>query len=328
LVDVEGLADELEIDAFLDGALGRALEALEARRGEILIHDADEDQLWVRASRGTGVPPGEAPAIAMGEGICGWVGKARKPLCLADVNADPRFARREGERDTSGAVLCVPLLVRDRLVGVVKVSGTPPGNSFTHEDLDFLATLGAQIALVIENGHLFEEALSLSYLDPLTRLYNHASFRNMLEREVDRAERYGRSMTLVVIDIDEFKAYNDRYGHAAGNRALRTIGQLVCSQSRASDIVCRYGGDQFAAILPETDAKRARTFAEKVRESVDAHYFPGEAGDVAEHLTVSVGVAAYPEDAAKHVALLDMAEGALYESKFAGKNRVSAAEDI
>jgi diguanylate cyclase (GGDEF)-like protein len=322
------LGSSLGLDDILDRMLGRALDALDSGGGEVLIHDADENLLWVRASRGTGIPPTEAPAIPLGEGVCGWVGKSRKPLSLADVNADPRFAERSHERDTAGPVLCVPLIVRDRLVGVLKVSGRRGSDEYSFEDLDFLVTLGGQVALSIENSHLFEEALSLTYLDSLTRLYNHASFRNMLEREVDRAERYERPLSLVLIDVDEFKPYNDRFGHAAGSRALCTIARLICAQSRGSDIVSRYDGDQFAAILPETDAKQARAFADKVRESVDAHYFQGDAGDVAEHLTVSVGVAAYPQDAEKPVALLDLAEGALYASKFTGKNRVSTAEDI
>lgn len=322
------LGSSLDLDAILDRVLGYALAALDSRSGEVLIHDADEEVLWVRASRGTDIPPGEAPGIPLGEGICGWVGRERRPLCLEDVNADARFARRSVEHGTAGAILCVPLVVRDRLVGVIKVSGIEGGATYTPDDIDLLTTLGAQIALAIENGHLFEEVVSHTYLDSLTHLYNHASFRNMLEREIDRAERYRRPVALVFFDLDEFKPYNDRYGHAAGNRALCTIARIICSQSRDSDVVSRYGGDQFAVILPETDTKRARTFAEKVRESVDAHYFPGEAGDVPEHLTVSVGVAAYPEDAVKSVALIDMAEGALYESKFAGKNRVSADEDI
>ena len=322
------LGSPRDLPTILDRVLGYAVKALDSRSGEVLIYDADEEVLWVRASRGSSIPPGEAPGIPLGEGICGWVGRERRPLRLEDVNADARFARRTVEHESAGAILCVPLVVRDRLLGVIKVSGAEGGAPYTPVDIDLLTMLGIPIALAIENEQLFEEAVSHAYLDSLTHLYNHASFRNMLEREFDRAERYGRPVALVFLDIDEFKPYNDRYGHEAGNRALCTIARIICSQSRDSDVVSRYGGDQFAAILPETDAKSARRFAEKVRESVDAHYFPGEAGDVSEHLTVSVGVAAYPEDAEKHVALIDMAEGALYESKFAGKNRVSAGEDI
>jgi diguanylate cyclase (GGDEF)-like protein len=210
----------------------------------------------------------------------------------------------------------------------MNVNNKQGGEAYTQDDLDLLMAIASQAAVAIENANLFEETLALTYLDSLTRLYNHPSFQKMLERDLDRAKRYSHPLSLVLIDIDDFKPYNDRYGHAAGETALRTISQLICAQSRSSDIVCRYGGDQFAVLLPETDSKNAKHFAEKVRESVDAHYFRGKAGDVAENLTVSVGVAAYPEDARSQVALVDLSSDALYEAKFSGKNTVSGPGEL
>ena len=312
----------------LHSLLARAIRALDSACGAILLRDPDDDRLWVKASLGGPAPIGEQAAVPMGEAIAGWIGRERQPLRLEDVDADPRFAMRAEERGITGALLGAPLLSRDRLAGVIEIWGRHAEGGYTAEDLDVLLALGGILALAIDNTHLFEESLASSYLDSLTGLYNHATFQNLLERELDRAERYTRPLSLVLVDVDEFKPYNDRYGHPAGSKALRTIGQLICAQSRGSDVVGRYGGDQFAVLLPETDPKSALIFAEKVRASVDAHYFPGAAGDLAEHLTISIGVAAYPEDADSHVSLLDLAEGALFESKFAGKNRVSTVQDI
>ncbi len=317
-----------DTETVLHSLLARALRALDSGCGAILLLDPEDDKLWVKASLGGAAPIGEDGAIALGEGIAGWIGRERQALRLEDVNADQRFAMRDRERRITGPLLGAPLISRERLAGVIEIWGRHGEEGYAAEDLEILLALAGVLALAIDNTHLFEESLASSYLDSMTGLYNHATFQNLLERELDRAERYARPLSLLLVDIDEFKLYNDRYGHPAGSKAIRTIAQIICAQSRTSDIVSRYGGDQFAVLLPETDPKSALIFAEKVRASVDAHYFPGSAGDLAEHLTISLGVAAYPEDADSHVSLLDMAEGALFASKFAGKNRVSSAQDI
>ncbi len=322
------LGGSLQLAEVLDRILTRTLEALRSEIGSVLILDPDEEVLWLRACRGLDIAPAEATGMLLGEGISGWVAQNRKPILVEDVEADPRFARRSRERYTTRSLISTPLLIHDRLIGVMNVNNKKGGEIYTQEDLHLLVAIASQAAVAIENANLYEETVALTYLDSLTRLYNHSSFQKMLEREMERSKRYQRPLSLVVIDIDDFKPYNDRYGHGTGEEALRTIAQLICAQSRSSDILSRYGGDQFAALLPETESKSANQFADKVRESVDAHYFRGEAGDVAEHLTVSAGVAAYPEHARSHVGLLDMALEALFEAKFAGKNTVRGPGDL
>ena len=323
------LGGTLRLDDLLDRILARALDALRSEVGSILVVD-EEDGEWLRLriSRGlVGVQP-ETIRVRIGQGISGWVAQHRQPLFVEDVEADPRFARRSDERYTTRSLVSAPLLARDRLIGVMNVNNKREGAPFTRDDLDLLVAIASQAAMAIANATLHEEALALAHLDPLTRLYNHGHFQRALDREMERAERYGRPLALVLIDIDDFKPYNDRYGHARGDEALKEVADLICAQSRLSDAVGRSGEDTFAAILPETDAKGAWIFAEKVRESVAAHPFPGAAGDLTETLTVSMGVAAYPEDARDRIDLYDIADSALYAAKFAGKNRVSGAEDI
>lgn len=322
------LGSSLQLDPLLDRILTRTLEALNSEIGSVLIHDPDEEILWLRASKGLGAGANEPTAMQMGQGISGWVALHREPILVDDVEADPRFSRRNLERYTTNSLISAPLLVRDKLVGVLNVNNKREGGVYRPEDLDLLVAIASQAAVVIDNAHLYEETQAFCYLDSLTRTFNHPSFQLMLEREFERAQRYERPLSLIVIDIDEFKSYNDQYGHTAGEKAIRSISELICKQSRSSDVNCRYGGDEFAVFLPESSAANARNFAEKIRESVDSHYFPGKVGDMGEHLTVSVGIASFPEDAQTHVVLIDKAEAALFEAKFSGKNKISTAEDI
>ena len=323
------LGTPLRLDELLDRILARTLQALRADLGSILVVDNEDDKvLQLRVSRGLPVEPAEIVTIGVGEGISGWVAKQREPLLVQDVESDPRFARGDAENPMTGSFIAAPLLVRDRLFGVMS-AGNKQGNApFTAEDLDLLVAIAGQAAVAIANARFYGEALALTHLDPVTRLYNHGYFQRVLAREVERAERYERPLALVLIDVDDFKPYNDRYEHVSGDEALREIADLIHVQSRSSDIVARAGEDSFALILPETDYKGACLFAEKVRESIAAHPFPGPAGDIAVHLTVSIGVAGYPDDARDRTDLYDVADSALHASKFAGKNRVSGFEDI
>lgn len=323
------LGAALRLDELLDRILARALQALRADIGSILVVDSEDEKLLrLQVSRGLPAEPVEGVSVRAGEGISGWVAKRREPLLVQDVESDPRFPGGDVERTMTGSLIAVPLLARNRLFGVMSANSKQGNEPFTAEDLDLLVAIAGQAAVAIANARFYGEALALTHLDPVTRLYNHGYFQRVLTREIARAERYERSLALVLVDVDDFKPYNDRYEHVSGDEALREIADLIYVQSRSSDIVARAGEDSFAVVLPETDSKGAFLFAEKVRESIAAHPFPGPAGDIAVHLTVSIGVAAYPEDARDRMDLYDVADSALHSAKFAGKNRVSGFEDV
>ena len=175
-------------------------------------------------------------------------------------------------------------------------------------------------ALQKERGRLTE----MSTTDELTQLKNFRHFATRLEEEVRRADRYGHKLSLLLVDIDNFKRYNDAHGHPAGNEVLRVIGRLLRDNARATDILARFGGEEFAAILPETTKADALGLAEKMRRLIELHSFPGEEYQPNGQLTVSIGVAAVPEDTAESPLLLDAADRALYAAKHAGRNRVVA----
>jgi two-component system cell cycle response regulator len=161
----------------------------------------------------------------------------------------------------------------------------------------------------------------LANTDGLTGLFNYRSFQERLEQEINRAQRYHRPLSLIMIDIDYFKTYNDMWGHLQGDRVLSAVAQLLRQTSRASDIVARYGGEEFVLILPETDASKAETLGHRLREQVENRTFPGELKLPHKTLTISVGLASYsPPDSKED--LIQKADTALYQAKRSGRNRV------
>jgi diguanylate cyclase (GGDEF)-like protein len=168
-------------------------------------------------------------------------------------------------------------------------------------------------------GDFYKE---LSRKDGLTDLYNHRFFQQLLETEVSRAARYNRVVSLLMIDIDDFKSYNDAHGHPAGDAALRRLAGLLRTSSRNCDYAARYGGEEFAIIVPEVAADAALRMAERLRDTVEKAEFEGEEALPGGRLTVSVGVATYPTHAQGKDELLAHADGALYQAKAQGKNAV------
>jgi diguanylate cyclase (GGDEF)-like protein len=170
------------------------------------------------------------------------------------------------------------------------------------------------------------EAQDSAIIDELTQLYNFRYFKDRIENEVLRAERESSSLTLLMLDLDDFKLYNDRVGHLRGNVALQTCAQVFRKGAREVDVVSRYGGEEFAILLPGTTKDGALAIAERIRHELERTRIPGR-NDQEEHLTVSIGVASVPTDAADADQLLDRADAALYRAKAFGKNRVNLFSD-
>ncbi len=169
---------------------------------------------------------------------------------------------------------------------------------------------------------LFEQTQAMAYRDQLTGLRNYRFFSEHLPQEIARSDQYGAPLSLILIDIDDFKRYNDRHGHETGNHALAAIGGLLRAASRRVDIAARYGGEEFALILPSTPKVGARLLAERIRGNIESHPFRGEETQPEGKLTVSMGIATYPGDATSPAELVRRADRAMYHSKTEGKNQV------
>ncbi len=213
------------------------------------------------------------------------------------------------------AAVCLPLQVRERVRGVMWVHYNEP-RRVAEEDLHLLASFANQAAIAIENARLFAETRRLANTDALTGLHNHRYFYHLLDAEVKRARRYGRSLSLIMLDIDHFKQFNDRYGHLAGDEALRSLALILRKNSRRVDTVARYGGEEFAIILPETDLPQAGVQAERLRTAAAEQQWPEGS------LTISLGAAALSSAMNRVEDLVRDADRALYQAKAAGRNKV------
>ncbi|MGQ0723399.1 MAG: diguanylate cyclase [Candidatus Eiseniibacteriota bacterium] len=204
------------------------------------------------------------------------------------------------------------------LLSVHRFGGTP----FAAPDRERAELLAPLFATALDNLRRFSRAEELSITDGLTGVYNYRYLRSALDKEVARARRFREKFSIIMLDVDHLKEYNDVHGHLRGSEVLRRLAGLVTAELRGADIVAKYGGDEFVIILPQTERPGARILAERIRRSVEAHEFPGE--DKGMKITSSMGIAQFPEDGEVSRDLLDAADTALYEAKRSGRNRVSA----
>jgi two-component system cell cycle response regulator len=182
-----------------------------------------------------------------------------------------------------------------------------------------------QLAARAKQAEVYEK---LAHTDGLTDLYNYRFFQRLLRVEMSRAQRFQRALSLIMLDVDDFKMYNDMYGHQAGDQALRQLARLLRRSSRSYDLVARYGGDEFAVILPETTKQTAAEVAERMRTCVEQTRIEEAPHGWGWHITASLGIASFPEDAAETADLIRKADQALYQAKTCGRNRIALYRDI
>ena len=253
--------------------------------------------------------------------------REKRPVTVSDVRTDEVYGAWLATARERGftSFLAIPLVVQDRPLGCMNLYMIER-HEFAPDEIQLLSTFASQAAVSIENARLFEEARQLAITDPLTGLANHRQFYDQLEREFRRAQRYQRPLTLLMLDLDRFKAFNDRFGHLAGDHALRETADVLRQNARSVDILARYGGEEFAIILPETDIQRGTAHAERIRSAVASHAFLSQETGLEHSVTVSIGVAALTPTLQKIEELVHGADQALYRAKAAGRNRLELAE--
>ncbi len=221
---------------------------------------------------------------------------------------------------TSTMVKMLPLETKGKIIGILSI-GNEIARDISSDDLDLLKRILNQVSLIFENIRLYEKVKKLSVVDGLTNLYNHRYFYENLKKEYLRAERYNTPLSVSMLDIDFFKNCNDKYGHQFGDEVLKEIARILLKTVRETDIVSRYGGEEFSIILPETEKENAKFVSERIRKSIEAHKFMAESNEV--NITISVGVSGLLEDAVKdYKDLVTNADKALYYAKQTGKNKV------
>lgn len=210
------------------------------------------------------------------------------------------------------------------MAGVLSVEGNDD-RPLTQHDLELLQTFAEHAGTTITNARRYTQVQQLAMLDPITALPNYRQFQTRLNAELARADRHGRPLALLVIDLDGFKAINDAHGHLAGDEALRSIGVRLTDQLRESDVLARYAGDEFVVILPETSLDLARKIAGRLGSAITSSAFRVSSGDDIA-ISLSIGVAAYPDDASTGDDLIRAADSAMYRDKRARDEPASSRQ--
>jgi diguanylate cyclase (GGDEF)-like protein len=291
---------------------------------EVTFLAADGGGLVVREARGL-VAAGLR--VRIGEGRIGAVARFRRVMAGEDfVNLDPETRSdlaRSGPVDTLAAA---PLVGHGQLLGVLNVGGRVTASATVRKEvLSVIANLGAT---ALENQINFERLEREATTDGLTALSNVKNFKEKLAQELSRATRYGRVLSIFLFDIDNFKNYNDQNGHPAGDQCLRLTADLLRRNTRVSDLPARYGGEEFIVLLPETDTRGALAFAEKIRAAIETANYPFREKQPLGCVSISGGVATFPDDGKDLDSLLKMADSALYRCKEAGRNRVAGSNPL
>src|SRR5512134_545147 len=287
----------------------------------IMLYSRETKRLVVRASAGGSCDSGaSAFTLAPGDGIAGKVFSSGEPAWVPDVRSFPEFQYYGGSRKDVRSFLCVPLTSKGKSIGVLMLNHSEP-NAFEPEILPTMRVLASYLAIAIENAELFGFVKSLAEKDSLTLLYNHGAFHEKLAIELERANRYGRPMSVIMLDLDGFKEINDRYGHMTGDRVLVLVAGALGAHLRKTDIAARYGGDEFAVILPETELPSAAVIAERISAGIsNIRLDIGRESVVS--LTASVGYAACASDSPRRGEILDTADRLMFESKRRGPGGV------
>ncbi len=289
--------------------------------GWLVLASAEHGEIRPLASRGIPAPL-EGAAQAVGE----LVARSTAPFYSADIAADRRLAK-DDTTYPSAATIGFPLVCRGHAVGALigidrALSAREP--KLTAATLAALRNALEPGAFALDNALRMQRAEALSLTDDLTQLYNSRYLSQVLRRETKRAARNGRPLSLLFIDLDGFKGVNDTHGHLAGSAALVEAAAVIRSSARETDIVARFGGDEFALVLPDTGGEGALSVGERIRDKIAAHPFLEKNGLNIE-LTVSVGVATLPDVAASAEQLIHAADAAMYWVKEHGRNNIYLA---
>jgi len=220
----------------------------------------------------------------------------------------------------SNELVLIPLKAKDKVNGIIVADNFITNAPITNDDMRMLTMLANQAGLAIENSQLFELTVDRAHSDYLTNLWNHGYFQYLLHTEIEKAKANKSKLSLIMIDIDDFKIYNDTLGHQAGDKILRDLARLLRNQSRKMDFICRYGGEEFTIILPHTDIKEAFLIGERIRMDIQKFPFLNEEVFPNKQLTVSLGIASFPENGKIPTELITSSDNSLYRAKNKGKN--------
>ena len=254
--------------------------------------------------------------------------KEKKPYIVEDANRDSRVEPPIINELKLKSFAVIPIVVKNEPLGALIVSQSNLKRKIIEEDFAPLLLFANQVGIAIENAKLHEETKELTRVDELTQVYNKREFQRRLPEDIELTRRYAHFLSLAMLDIDDFKHYNDTNGHLAGDMVLKQLSQILTGNLRKTDVPFRYGGEEFAVILPATSREGALIILEKVRKEIEIFPFEYREKQPEGKVTVSIGIATYPVDTKNAQDLVNCADKALYRAKATGKNRTCLYKDL
>jgi diguanylate cyclase (GGDEF)-like protein len=297
---------------------------LRANRASLMVYDEGSNEIVLKSSVGFNAEEGEVSRIRLGEGIAGQTLEAGRPLVVKNLET-AGLAPAAGRSYKTNSFISYPIVVRGRRIGLLNFTDKADGGSFNDVDLSLLEIIGPQIAVALERADWQERATQfqlMSITDPLTGLLNRRYLEERLTEELNRSSRYNYPMSCLMIDIDDFKKYNDLNGHQAGDVALKITAHSLKAALRSADVACRYGGEEFCVLLPQTSVSEAGVIAERMRQRVAETDYPFGKSQPMGTVSISIGISTLAKNIDTAEKVIAAADRALYRAKAEGKNRI------
>jgi diguanylate cyclase (GGDEF)-like protein len=313
-----------------DAILSHSKELLRAVRASLWVFDENSNEISLKAAVGFATAAAEVSPTRIGEGISGGVLKSGKALVVGNLEAAGISPAPAERKYRTNSFISYPIMMSGRKIGVLNVADKVDGGVFDDVDLSLLEIIGPQIAVAVERAEWQERATQfqlMSITDPLTGLLNRRYLEERLTDELNRSQRYNYSMSCLMIDIDDFKRYNDRNGHQAGDVALKITAHALKASLRSADVACRYGGEEFCILLPQTSLSEAGVIAERMRQRVAERDYPFGKLQPMGNVSVTIGISTFAKNIDTAEKVIAAADRALYAAKSQGKNRIEFYAD-
>ncbi|HXG63803.1 MAG TPA: diguanylate cyclase [Blastocatellia bacterium] len=327
LSDISHTVDSQHVFAAI---LEKLSQILRARRASLMLFNEQAEVLHLDASIGARFDSPGPVRVRLCEGIAGAVLASGSAMMVRDADTDARVPPTRRGRYKTKSFISFPLRLGPRKIGVINFTERADGSPFGKEDLLLLELLAPHLALLIDRAQWLKKAETyqqLSQTDALTGLPNRRYLEQRLFEEVERSKRHNTSLSFLIIDVDNFKSYNDLHGHTNADRVLIKVAETLRRCVRAIDLPTRFAGDEFCVILPETDLEAARSIAERLREQVASAHYRTEQGYDVGRITISVGVSCFGPTQQSPLSIVEAADRALYQAKTRGRNCVAVYEE-